>query len=502
MAENRKRVRAAFYRSEIKRYLSLGKPVDIDGQDYRPEFLIAQVLAAFREAAEEVYGHPIGHAVLTKPASYRPGDHRNEQMIAAGGEARFSVVELLPEPVAAGFSAPAGEEFPVGSLVLVYDWGGGTFDAALVRVGARAGEVVDSEALPYCGGVDVDEAVAHYVCSRDEELAALFAAGDRGRVAVLDLADRMKRELSARPDSLQEVMGVEAALTVAEFEAVAEPFVERTVECCRGLLAAAQCAPDDLDAVFMAGGSSKIPLVARALEAAFGQPPRAARDRELAVVRGAALWASRSASRSLNAARPAPDLLPLRWDIPGGTGTLIDWLVAEGQSYPAGATLARVRLPDGTLIALNGQAQSVLRGQHAKSGDTVESRSWLATIGAVYPEWTAKDETPNVVEYRNYSRNWSRDVTLAIAAHDGTVYIAAGTSCYSLDPTSGVLQVLFSADQLPAAAKTRSLGNFREIKARGDSLLIAAGKTRDKKMGVRWYEINRRTGAFIREVTK
>jgi hypothetical protein len=500
LAESRKRVRASFYRSEIKRYLSLGKSLDIDGQEYRPEYLVSKVLAAFRREAEGIYGGPIRHAVLTKPAAYRPGDQRNDQMIAAGETAEFTVVELLPEPVAAGFSAPAGEKFAAGSLILVYDWGGGTFDAALVRVGDGAGEVVDSEALPYCGGVDIDEAVAQFVCARDDELAALLATGDRGRVAVLDLADRMKRELSERPDSLQEVMGIEATLTVAEFEAVAEPFVERTVECCRALLAAAGCAADDLDAVFMAGGSSKIPLVSRALEAAFGRVPRAARDRELAVVRGAALWASRGESRSVKAAPPATDVAPLRWDLPGGTGTLIDWLVAEDETYPAGATLARVRLPDGTLLALKAAAGSELREQHAKPGDRVESGSWLATIGAAHPEWAVKIEVPNVAETEGYAGNRAKEHVVAVLAHEGLLYLASGTSCYCLDPSSGHLRVLFSRDRIPPAARSRSLGNFREIKLRDDALLISAGLTRDQKDGVRWYEINRRTGAFIREV--
>jgi molecular chaperone DnaK len=503
LAESRKRVRASFYRSEIKRYLSLGKSPDIDGQEYRPEYLVSKVLAAFRREAESVYGGPITHAVLTKPAAYRPGDHRNDQMISAGEAAGFPVVELLPEPVAAAFSAPAGERFAPGSLVLVYDWGGGTFDAALVHIGAGDGEAVDSEALPYCGGVDIDEAVAQFICSRDEELSTLFTSGDRGRVAVLDLADRMKRELSERPDSLQEVMGIEAALTVAEFETIAEPFVARTVECCHALLAAAEHAPEDLDAVFMAGGSSKIPLVSRALEAAFGMAPRAARDRELAVVRGAALWASRSESRSISSAFRAANVEPLSWDIPGGTGTLIDWLVAEKEKYPAGAALARVRLPDGPLVSLKGRSASVLLGQHARPGDRVESGYWLATIGATYPEWAVKTDATVVAEYKGHSSYRAKKYGLSVMAHAGLFYLAAGTCCYALDPASGKLQVLFTADRIPAAAKSRSLGNFREIRpgASGDSLLISAGLTRDQTDGDRWFEINRRTGAFIREVT-
>lgn len=513
-AERRKRVRAAFYRSEIKRYLSLGKSLDIDGHEYRPEHLVAKVLAAFKKEAEEVHGGPVAHAVLTKPAAFRPGDHRNEQMISAGEAAGFPVVELLPEPVAAAFSAPAGEKFAPGSLVLVYDWGGGTFDAALVLVGDEAGETVDSDALPYCGGVDVDEAVAKFLCTRDEELNALFTSGDKGRVAVLDLADRLKRELSERPDSLQEVMGIEAALTITEFEAIAEEFVTKTVECCAALLAAAGYTPQDLDAVFMAGGSSRIALVSRALETAFGQAPRAARDRELAVVRGAALWARQDDSRSVDPSVRKPDEGPLRWDIPGGVGTLIDWLITTDEPYPAGATIARVRLPEGALVSLKGKVASALSAQHARPGDRVESGSWLATAGADAPEWAARVQVPTVREYETYSSSQAHSLDLSVAAYDGLLYLATGTCCYSIDAASGRHRVLFSVDQLPApkgqrapgsipaALRSRSLGNFRDIRVNGDSLLISAGRTRDVREDERWFEIDRRTGAFIREVSR
>jgi hypothetical protein len=146
------------------------------------------------------------------------------------------------------------------------------------------------------------------------------------------------------------------------------------------MLEQAGLAVSDLDAVYTAGGSSRIPLVATVIEARFGRRPRAARDPELAVTNGAAAWAALARYRAAAATAPDSGSQPLRWEIPGQVGTLVDWPVAEGQAFNAGDTLARVRLPDGDLVLLTASTPGVLRGQHARRGDRVESGYWLATV--------------------------------------------------------------------------------------------------------------------------
>jgi molecular chaperone DnaK len=501
VAENRRVVRAPFYLSEIKRSLSRGQVLHIDDADYAPESLVTAVLAAFGQEAERVNGSPVTHAVLTTPAAYLQGDKRNEQMISAGEAAGFPVVELLPEPVAAAYSAPAGEGFPPGSLVLVYDWGGGTFDAALVQILAGRNEVIASQALPYCGGVDIDDAVARSLSSRSEELNAVFTSGDKGRNAMLQVADKLKRDLSDRPDGLQEVRGIEVAMTVAEFEKIAEPFVMKTIECCRTLLETAEYATEALNGVLMAGGSSRIPLVARALEAEFGSVPRTARDPELAVVRGAAMWASGAGSRFSDSTPPDPGVQPLRWDIPDGAGTLMDWLVAEGSAYRAGDTLGRVRLPDGMLWSLKSKVAGVLRAQHAQRGDQVRSGYWLATIDAAAQNWVVRESAAAVAEYEGDRSYPASDHTLSLMAYDRRLYLMYGMCCYTVDLAAGKLKLLCRADKFPVPG-LRSLGNLREMRADGDVLRLAAGRTHDTESEARWFEVNRLSGAFIRETTK
>ncbi|MFB9184672.1 Hsp70 family protein [Dactylosporangium sucinum] len=140
---------------------------------YAPGDLVA-VLRAVAGRAE-----PADRLVLTVPASYGHGDARSHRMVAAGEAAGFAEVELLPEPVAAALGPISGAPFAAGDLVLVYDFGGGTFDAALVRFGDNGThEVLGHAALNDCGGRDVDALIARHLRGQaDPELAETLAAG-------------------------------------------------------------------------------------------------------------------------------------------------------------------------------------------------------------------------------------------------------------------------------------------------------------------------------------
>ncbi|MFE4823244.1 Hsp70 family protein [Streptomyces sp. NPDC056704] len=428
LATRRKGVRSANYRSEIKRLLSHNQASVIDGRQYSPGELVTAILATLRREAEAVHGGPVTHAVLTVPAAYRTGDRRNEQMISAGEAAGFTAVELLPEPVAAALSTPSGQPFQPGDLVLAYDFGGGTFDSALVHVGSRDHEVVASSALEDCGGYDIDERVAAHLCALHEDIEKLYNATNRGRLEVMDAAQALKHQLSDRPDGAEEIksLGVEVLLTREQFDALVGDLVDRTVECCRALLDSSGYAAEHLNGVFITGGSSRMPLVATALEAAFGSAPRTARDPELAVVRGAAAWASRGESRSCMPLDYVADEEPLRWDFPGGVGTLLDWTVEEGAGFSAGDELARVRLPNGTLVRLRAEHSSVLRARHARPGDRVESGHWLATTERRgFPHWATKQFYV------------SAKVRLCVATSDGVLFVAVRHGCWAFDMMTG-----------------------------------------------------------------
>lgn len=429
VAEDLKSVRPASYQSEIKRLLSRNEPIDLDGQSYRPDKLITTILGAVHERAEAVYGGPVTHAVLTVPASYWEGDPRRDLTIRATEATGCTTVELLREPIAASLSEPAGAPFSPGDLVLVYDFGGGTFDVALVRIGKGDNEILASGGLEDCGGYDLDERIADYLSSRDEDVAKLFLEVERygARLEVLDVARSLKHQLSTRQDSHKVLpsTGHEVSLSRADFEQIARELIERTIECCSSLVREAGSSPEDLNTILLVGGGSYIPLVSQMLYDTFDIRPRAARDPGLAVVRGAALWAGRGDSR---AAMPVPDRADdesLRWDIPDGVGTMLDWRVEEGAAYPAGTVLARIRLPNGQMLRLTAAQGSVLRARHARPGDRVESGSWLATVQRTSQAWA----TSRLPVLGNF------DAALSCAG--GRLFLAVRHRCWAFDLATG-----------------------------------------------------------------
>ncbi|MEW9529406.1 Hsp70 family protein [Microbispora sp. NPDC049125] len=397
LAERKKRIRPAHYRSEIKRLLGHDAPVVLGDRSFAPRDLVIAVLTALRAEAEAVHGGPVRRAVITVPAAYAHQDVRRTLMIEAAHSVGLVTVELLAEPVAAALSAPAGEEF-TDDLVLVYDFGGGTFDTALVRLRGEGYEVLGHAALDDCGGRDVDAAVYAELRGGGAVLGGAVLGGavlggavldgadpvvaQRARLELVDLARNMKHQLSSVPEA-EEVfspLGMELTLGLPRFTRLVEPLVRRTIDCCRGLLHTCGVQPGEVSAVLLTGGSSRMPIVRNELAAAFGRPVRASRDPELAVVTGAARFAADAPRRVLRPLSSAGS--GLRWEIPGGGGTLLRWLVAEGDRLGPGTPVAELRSVDGSVWLLAAGKVGVAGTLHGRYGDTVTAQADLVTLPA------------------------------------------------------------------------------------------------------------------------
>ncbi|MBU2667166.1 Hsp70 family protein [Actinoplanes bogorensis] len=378
-AENRRQSRPAGYRAEIKRDLGRG-PVRLGDRDIDPFELVVAVLRQARTAAERDAGVPVEHVLLSVPASYGPGDPRWDLMIAAGEAAGFTVVELIAEPVAAALAPVAGPPFPPGSLILVYDLGGGTFDTALVRVGETTPLRVAS--ADGCAGRDLDAAIF-------AELADELGVSTTGetpldllrRTQLADLVRLLKHDLSERDETSFVFAGTGAEVTYdrARLDAHALPLLKKTLDTCDRVLAAAGVEPGAVDGVLLSGGVTRMPIVASFVAEALGRPLRHARDPQYAVVAGAAQRAANRTGRVVNAEPPDRDATPMRWNLPGGTGTLLAWDVAEGGGFRSGDVLAQVRGHDGAIWDLAASQDGVVVGRHVDLGGVVHSGDWLVT---------------------------------------------------------------------------------------------------------------------------
>jgi molecular chaperone DnaK (HSP70) len=392
-AENVRRHDPLAYRAEFKRDLGDPHPITLGDKSLLPEDMVVEVLRALGEQAHEFLTRPVGRVVLTVPASFDESDVRRDLMVAAAERAGFVDVELLAEPVAAAFAPVRGKTLGPGWTVLVYDFGGGTFDAAVVRIGSPDDHaVIGHAALDDCGGRDIDAALLARL--RDEagpELNDLLtsdpddpAAAAHVRLEVMELIRRAKHHLTQSAAARDYVGPLRRrfALNRAELDALAEPLVARTIDCCRTLLADVRVAPGDLDAILLVGGTTRMPVVRSMVTSGISDRVRFVEDSATAVAQGAARWTRAAGRRTCPATAPAPDEYPLRFDLPGGSGVLVRWMALVDEQLVPGQPLGLVRLRDGALWTLTADARAArLLRVHADVGATVISGDWLVTVG-------------------------------------------------------------------------------------------------------------------------
>ncbi|MGN9908408.1 Hsp70 family protein [Phytohabitans sp. LJ34] len=274
------------------------------------EVPVEQLLAAsLRRVADEARNagiSPEGATVLTCPADW--GQPRRNVLRAAAWRAGLGQVTLLDEPIAAATYCMQvlGQQVPPGGCLGVFDFGGGTFDVAVVRREPAGLRVLATGGLDDLGGLDVDSAlVAHLgqlVAVRDPQLwRRLAEPGDgeqrRERQAFWTEVRAAKEMLSRSSTAPVHVPGRPEPmhLTRDELERVGGPLVARAVDETRRVLQRAGVEPGLLVGLLLVGGSSRIPMVASRLHARLGVAPSVPEQPELPVAYGALVHAMAAA---------------------------------------------------------------------------------------------------------------------------------------------------------------------------------------------------------------
>ncbi|WP_431969274.1 Hsp70 family protein [Nocardia sp. bgisy134] len=273
------------------------------GETWSAPAVSALILKSLAADAEFGGGEPVRRAVITVPAYF--GDEERRATIQAGAYAGFDVAGVLSEPIAAAFSYGFGRldgGVDIGTsgareTVLVYDLGGGTFDATVIELADRRISVLAVEGDHQLGGADWDERIALYLSQRfcaanpDAEDPLDDSAGSQMLVLA---AERAKRELSEL-ESTEVVVAHDGAravvtLTRDELESMTASLMRRTLDLTRDCLAAAgKRGVTSIDRLLLVGGSSRMPMVARELTKELGLIGEL-RDPDLSVARGAALY--------------------------------------------------------------------------------------------------------------------------------------------------------------------------------------------------------------------
>ncbi len=245
----------------------------------------------FREAGE--FDFEVDRAVITVPAYFN--DAQRTATRDAGRLAGLEVLRIINEPTAASLAYGLGSKDR--GTVAVYDLGGGTFDISILKIEDGVFQVLATNGDTHLGGDDID------VLLVDRVATALRAAGTpaltpEAAQAVRKAAIQAKWDLSEHEATEIRVepapglpQGFRQAITRAEFETLIQPLVERTLRPCRQALADAGLTPADVEEVVLVGGSTRIPLVRRAVEALFERKPHSDLNPDEVVALGAAVQA-------------------------------------------------------------------------------------------------------------------------------------------------------------------------------------------------------------------
>lgn len=253
-----------------------------------PEEISAEILREMKRIAEWRMGVTITKAVITVPAYFH--DAQRAATKRAGELAGLEVVRIVNEPTAAAL-AYGLDKLGERARVAVYDLGGGTFDLSILEMHDGVFQVLATHGDTRLGGDDLDALILGLVMERagigEIELAA--------RVRLTAEAERVKLVLSDEDQAVFRVpffdgsRSVEEPITRVELEKLAAPWIGKTLRLCRQALADAALKPEDLSAVVVVGGSTRMPAVRRAVAELFSREPDVSQHPDEAIALGATI---------------------------------------------------------------------------------------------------------------------------------------------------------------------------------------------------------------------
>ena len=287
--------------ARIKRHMGEEYRQTFDGRLITPEFLSALILKKLKQDAEKVLG-PIHNAVITVP--YYFNDMRRKATQDAGRIAGLNVVDIINEPTAATLCYAwhsgilgSNEQLDRPKLAVVYDLGGGTFDVTFVQFTASHFEVLATDGDVQLGGVDWDDRLLDYVA---EEYMAKFGEDPRKspqtvhglRYQCNEAKEKLSKSESTQIACRHKGKVAQVTVTRGKFEELTQDLLQRTIDTLMLVMDEAKKTPEDIDAIVLVGGSTLMPAVSRAIEAATGKKPYDGMDPHTSVAKGAAIHAA------------------------------------------------------------------------------------------------------------------------------------------------------------------------------------------------------------------
>jgi len=265
----------------------------VGGETLAVEEVSARILGHLKSIAEKRLDKKVDRAVITVPAYFN--DAQRNATRRAGEIAGLEVVRILSEPTAAAL-AYGMDKLEERSKVVVYDFGGGTFDVSALEMSEGVFQVMATAGDTLLGGDDIDLALGKALFCMPGG-ADLAEASPMVRSKFLQAARSAKENLSDELNcrvSLPFYDGqksFETELTRVQLDDIALPIIERTQGYCREVMECAGIGNEDIDAVILVGGSTRIPKVRELVSAFFGRDPDVSQNPDEAVALGAVIQA-------------------------------------------------------------------------------------------------------------------------------------------------------------------------------------------------------------------
>lgn len=283
---------------EIKQGADGGAVVVMDGKEYRPEEVSAMILTKLKTDAEAKLGEKITEAVITVPAYFNDSQRKATQ--DAGKIAGLEVKRIINEPTAAalayGFNKKKDEK------IVVYDFGGGTFDVTVLEVGDDVVEVQSTDGDAHMGGRDIDQGIVRFLIEEFKKTNGVDLGKDKLALQRLDeAAEKAKHELSSTNETDINIpfisqgsdgpLHMDVKLTRAKLEELAHEYVDKSIEITKRALEASGLKKEEIDEIILVGGQTRMPIIQTRVKELFGKEPNRTINPDEVVALGAAIQA-------------------------------------------------------------------------------------------------------------------------------------------------------------------------------------------------------------------
>ncbi|NUQ24077.1 MAG: Fe-S protein assembly chaperone HscA [Saprospiraceae bacterium] len=291
---------------------------------FTPIELSAEILKTLKRRIERELGETISKAVITVPAYFN--DAQRQATRDAGKLAGLDVLRIVNEPTAASLAYGIGLHPDDNEVVAVYDLGGGTFDISILQIHNGIFEVLSTHGDTFLGGDDFDRAIVDFWLQ--QQATGQVSSSQSLRL----LAEQAKKHLSQHESYENTLDGVTYAISRAQFEALAQPLVDRTLASCRRALVDAKLKPEQIEKVILVGGATRVPLVKKAVSDFFGREVFDKLNPDEIVALGAAIQADILAGNQKDLL--LLDITPLSLGIET-MGGLMDVIIPRNTKVPA-----------------------------------------------------------------------------------------------------------------------------------------------------------------------